>query len=173
MSLFTLLAGVAIAIVFGWGAFAKVIRFSEWQQALHAYHLPRSVDLAASIGVPCVELGVVVLLGTGHARAGSALTLALLASFSLALLTARPVQGNSLPCGCFGRATRHDYRLLVARNAGLACLAGIILVGGRDDLLAGSLHPASMTLLPAALVGLGVAMAFWIGREITQVVRKQ
>ncbi|MDP9233272.1 MAG: hypothetical protein M3P01_01820, partial [Actinomycetota bacterium] len=116
---------------------------------------------------------VVALLGTGHARAGAALTMALLAGFSLALVSARQSQGNRLPCGCFGRATLHDYRLLVARNAGLACLAGIILIGGRDRLLTGSLRPNATSLLPAALAGLGVVMVLWIGHEVTDAMRKQ
>ncbi|HEX3326644.1 MAG TPA: MauE/DoxX family redox-associated membrane protein [Actinomycetota bacterium] len=173
MSLITLLAGAVIAIVFGWGAVAKIIRFSEWQQALRAYRLPSRIGLAASVVVPGAELTVAALLGTGHARAGAALTMALLAGFSLALVSARQAQGNRLPCGCFGRATPHDYRLLVARNAGLACLAGIILIGGRDRLLTGSLRPNTTSLLPAALAGLGVVMVLWIGREVADAMRKQ
>jgi hypothetical protein len=173
MSLITQLAGFLVALVFGWGAIAKLLRFSQWQQALGAYRLPLLIERIASRVVPVAELAVAGLFVTGHALAGAALTVALLAGFSLALLAARQRQGDRLPCGCFGRATPHDYRLLVARNGALACLAGVVLIDGRDRLFTDAMKPTSATLLPAALVVVGLSMALWMGREITEAMRKR
>jgi Methylamine utilisation protein MauE len=173
MSLITQLAGSLVALVFGWGAIAKLVRFSQWQQALGAYRLPPLVARAASTLVPLAEIAVTGLFVTDHALAGAALTVALLAGFSLALLSAHRSQGNRLPCGCFGRATPHDYRLLVGRNGALACLAGVVLIDGRDRLFTDAMRPTSTTLLPAALVVLGLSMALWMGREVTEAMRKR
>ena len=60
----------------------------------------------AAGAVPLAESGVVALLIFGHALAGAALTLALLALFSLAFLTAQQKADGPIPCGCFGRATQ-------------------------------------------------------------------
>jgi Methylamine utilisation protein MauE len=173
MSLITQLAGFLVALVFGWGAIAKLVRFSQWQHALGSYRLPRLIGRAASMLVPLAELAVAGLFVTDHALAGAALTVALLAVFSLALLSARQIQGNRLPCGCFGRATPHDYRLLVARNGALACLAAVVLIDGRNHLFTDAIRPNSTTLLPAALVVLGLSMALWMGREIAEAMRKR
>ena len=172
MSVLSLLAGSLIAVTLGGGALAKAVRFSQWQQALKVYRLPRPLELSASVGVPLAEAGVLALLLTGRARAGAALSLALLSAFSLALLAARRSQGDRLPCGCFGRATRHDFRVLIARNAGLACLAGVVLIGGRDRLIP-DVAPGSTMLLPVALGVLGVAVALWMGLEVTEAMRKR
>jgi Methylamine utilisation protein MauE len=172
MSLITLLAGSVLAFVFGWGALAKLVRFPQWQTALAVYRLPAGGATIAAVVVPFLESIVVALLGTGHALAGAALTLGLLAAFSLALLSARREHADRLPCGCFGRTTLHDYRLLVARNAGLAVLAGIVLIDGRDHLMTESLWSAPTTLLPTALVVVGLSLALWVGRELIEGMRR-
>jgi di/tricarboxylate transporter len=172
MSLVTPLAGFVLAVIFGWGALAKLVRFRQWRTALAVYRLPSGIAMAASVVVPFSEMAVVGLLVTGHALAGAALTLGLLATFSLTLLSARKEHGDRLPCGCFGRATRHDYRLLVARNAGIAFLAGILLIDGRDHLMTQSLQPASTTLLPTALVIIGLLLTLWVTRELTEGMRR-
>ncbi|MEA2508724.1 MAG: Methylamine utilization protein MauE [Actinomycetota bacterium] len=172
MSVLTLLAGVLVALVLGWAALAKLIRFSHWQQALGAYGLPTRVASVASIAVPLAELAVVCLMLVGRARAGAALTLGLLSVFSLTLPQMSQKHGNRVPCGCFGKATSYDLRLLIARNGALAALAGIILIGGRDHLVIGSIHSA-WTVLPSALVFVGLSLAFWVGRELTEASRRQ
>ena len=173
MPLLTVLAASVVGLVFGWGAAAKLMRFPQWQEALRAYRLPIGVTRAASLVVPVAELTVVLLLILGRARAGAALTLALLSIFSLALLSARLSQGDRLPCGCFGRATPHDYRLLIARNAVLASLAAMILIDGRDRLLGDITHPASVVLLPLLLVVVGLSVVVWLGRELSATLRRQ
>ncbi|MEA2505596.1 MAG: Methylamine utilization protein MauE [Actinomycetota bacterium] len=172
MSLIPLLAGWILAVVFAWGALAKLVQFRRWQDALEAYRLPPGMSSPASAGVPVAELAVVGLLVSGHALAGSGLCLMLLAAFSLALLTARQKGSNRLPCGCFGRATLHDYRLLVARNAGLTLLAALVLINGHDRLLADPIGPTSAGLLPVALVTVGGIVLFWVARELAAVMRR-
>jgi hypothetical protein len=173
MALITLLAGSLIGVVFAVGAIAKVVRFGEWKLALEAYRLPRAARAAASVAVPVAESAVVALLVLDQARAGAALTLALLAIFSSGLLYARREHGDRLPCGCFGRAVPHDYRLLAARNAGLAILAGIVLVNDHDRLLNHVTMPGPSALLPAALVIVGLSLAVWVARELSQAARRQ
>jgi Methylamine utilisation protein MauE len=172
MSLMPLLAGWILGAVFAWGALAKLVQFRRWQEALGAYRLPSAISMPASAGVPVAELAVVGLLVSGHALAASALCLMLLATFSLALLSARQKGSNRLPCGCFGRATLHDYRLLVARNAGLALLAALVLINGHERLLGDPIGPASAGLLPVALVAVGGIVLFWVVRELAVVMRR-
>jgi hypothetical protein len=171
MSQITLLAGSTIGVVFGWGALAKMLRFPEWRHALEAYDLPVGLSLWARVGVPVAELVVVGMLVSGHARAGAALTLTLLALFSLALFRAGRKGGDLLPCGCFGGATPRDYRLLIGRNGGLAFFAGVIMIGSRDRLVSADLSSTS-ALLPAALVVVGVMVLVWMGRELSAVMRR-
>jgi Methylamine utilisation protein MauE len=171
MSVITLLAGAIVAVVMGWAALAKLMRFRAWRQALEVYGLPAPVAVAASIGVPVSELSVVGLMLLGRALPGAALTLGLLSVFSLTVPKAR--EGARVPCGCFGGAKSYDYRLLIARNAALAALAGIILIGGRDHLFSGSLHAAWTTVLPSVLAVVGLSLALWVGRELTEASRGQ
>jgi Methylamine utilisation protein MauE len=172
MSSLSFVAAAIVGAVFGSGALAKLVRFRQWQEALQAYRLPPNVSRAASVGVPLAEAAVVALLLAGRALAGGALTLMLLAVFSLALLSARQNGSDRIPCGCFGSATPHDYRLLVARNAALAVLAGIVLAGGRQHLTI-ALPPSGAPLLPIALVALGVALLGWLARELSASMRRQ
>jgi hypothetical protein len=172
MSSLSFVAAAIVGAVFGSGAVAKLVRFPQWQEALWAYRLPPNVSRAASVGVPLAEGAVVGLLLGSHALAGAALTLMLLALFSLALLSARQNGSDRIPCGCFGTATPHDYRLLVGRNAALAILAGIVLAGGRQHLTVG-LPASGAPPLPIALVAVGVTVLGWLARELSAALRRQ
>jgi Methylamine utilisation protein MauE len=172
MSFLTLLAGVLVALVLGWAAVAKLVRFSQWREALGAYGLPPGVASVAAVAVPLAELSVVGLMLVGRALAGAALTLGLLSVFSLTFPRVRLESGNRVPCGCFGKATNVDIRLLIARNGALAALAGIILIAGRDHLVTGSISGWA-TVLPSVLVVIGLSLALWLVREITEASRRQ
>jgi Methylamine utilisation protein MauE len=172
MSILTLLAGVLVALVLAWAAVAKLVRFAQWRQALDAYGLPASLASVAAVAVPVAELSVVGLMLVGRALAGAALTLGLLSVFSLSFPRLRLESGSRVPCGCFGKATSLDVRLLLARNGALAALAGIILIGGRDRLVTGSISPWT-TVLPSVLVVTGLSLALWLGREITEASRRR
>ena len=151
-----------LAATFAWAALAKVVRWSRWRAALEGYELPPLLRVGALGGVPVVEAGAAALLLAGLTRVGAALTIALLACFSAALFYARERRGGRVPCGCFGRATDRDYRVLLLRNGALGVLAASLLASRRDLSPArGWAAPSGGDLLPAALVAGGVALVAW------------
>lgn len=159
------LSAVLLAGAFAWAGLAKALDPSGWSSALARYGLDERLRRVTIVGVPVVEVATSVVTLVVSARAGAALSTALLASFSLALLRARTAVGDRLPCGCFGKASERDYRLMIARNAALAGLAGLVLVSGlREGALAGYARPGAVEALPALLVVLGIALAAWIAR---------
>nr|MBA2724559.1 hypothetical protein [Actinomycetota bacterium] len=132
------------------------------------YALPEPVAKAALVGVPLVESAVPALFVAGETRAAGALALFLLAAFSLAVLRARRAAGDKLPCGCFGKLKKRDYRVTLVRNGGLAFVAAIVLVGRRDfGLFEGFAPPQGSEVLAAALLVLGALMAIWLVRTAT------
>lgn len=154
-------ASLALAAMFAWAAAAKLFRPAGWRAAISGYGLGRGEPLAF-VTVPGVELLVAVTILWVSARAGAALSLTLLASFSAAVVHARSQRGDRLPCGCFGRATERDYRALLARNACAGCAAALVLLGGGRDGIAGSPSVTSgPELVPVALTCLGAALAGW------------
>jgi len=158
----------ALALVFAWAGIAKILRFSEWRAALVAYRLPVRIRALAVAGVPLLEGAVVALLIAGATRAGAALTVALVASFSLALQRAQPSDDGRLPCGCFGKTKDRDYRLMLVRNALIAAVAGLLLIFGSDvGFLEGISSPGWDELLPAALGLVGVILGGWLIYEST------
>ncbi|MDQ3951885.1 MAG: hypothetical protein M3279_02800 [Actinomycetota bacterium] len=158
-----LLVPSLLGLAFVWAAVAKITRFGAWRSALSGYRLPQMVMGPALFLVPAIELATAFLLARGGdvTRAGAALTVGLLAAFSLAVLRARRLQGDRLPCGCFGGSGSRDYRLMLVRNALLgAVAAAILLVPGvaRYEVDA----PEAAQLVPAALAALGVALIAWL-----------
>lgn len=129
-------------------------------------------EAALSVGVPAAEAGVPVLVLFDRSRAAAALALALLALFSLALLRARALRGDRLPCGCFGRAGERDYRLMLARNGSLGVLAGTVLAAGRDVRVLEELGaPDASEVIPAALALLGIVVLAWLAWTLSSTVR--
>jgi uncharacterized membrane protein YphA (DoxX/SURF4 family) len=152
-----------LGVTFVWAAVAKLVRWARWREALRAYALPPGVARLATPSVPIVELAVAALVLSGRTKVGAALTLVLLSGFSGALLHAQQRRGNRLPCGCFGRATERDYRLMLARNALLAGLAAVLLVTRGDVWVADGLStPSAADLLPVLLVVGGVGLGVWL-----------
>ncbi|MFN2390030.1 MAG: MauE/DoxX family redox-associated membrane protein [Actinomycetota bacterium] len=150
-----------LAAAFGWAAASKVANLAGWRAGLEPYGLPRSFAGVTLVGVPLAEAGVVVLTVLGRHRAAAALALALLASFSLALLRARSRIGARLPCGCFGRSKTRPFSVLVARNALLSVLAAAtLLLAGAHEVEIGP--PTGSALLPALLGATGLAVGTWM-----------
>jgi hypothetical protein len=159
--------------VFAWAAIAKVARFRMWQAVLARYRLPVTASTAAAIGVPLAETAVAALLLAGATRAGAALSVSLLSAFSLVLLRARALQGDRLPCGCFGAAKERDYRLMLLRNGSLAVLAAALLLEGRDiDPMTGFGLPSAAEALPAILTVAGLLLVTWMGLIVASSFRK-
>lgn len=146
-----------------WAAVAKAARFGQWRAALGGYGLEGRAERAASLAVPLAEALCVVLLAAGPMRAGAALSLALLAAFSLAIVRARSLQSsNDLPCGCFGGTEARDYRVMLVRNAALGVLGAIVMVGAPERGLVAQVSLARGDLLPALLVALAFLLALWM-----------
>ena len=168
------LAALILAACLTWAALAKAVRLGQWQTALAAFRLDPGLARIASLGVPATELGCSVVLVGVHAKAGAAATLALLSGFCLAILRARALQGDRVPCGCFGRAAARDYRTLLARNFGLGVIASAVLLSDLDH---GALQaveaPAPSELVPAALVVAGVVLIGWMALGTAEDLRRK
>jgi hypothetical protein len=156
-----------LAAVFAWAGVAKVVRRSNWREGLRRYRFgPLEVPLAA--GVPVAELAIVAGLVAGLTRAFAALTLGMLAGFSLAVVRARTFAGDLLPCNCFGRSPAHDYRTMLVRNGLLGLPAAAILIAGEDFYLFGETPwPSAAEAVPVTLVGLGLLLGGWMVRAIS------
>lgn len=154
-----------LALTFAWAAVAKVVRPRRWLDALDGYGFRGRWRLAVTIAVPVAEFTVPALFAIGGARLGAALTLALVAAFSLAVLNARTVQGDRLPCGCFGGVGARDYRLMLARNAALAALAAFVLLTERSRALSG-LASGDM-VVPIVLSVAGLALIGWMIYQVS------
>jgi hypothetical protein len=155
-----------LGLTFAWAAAAKLIRWNRWRDALRAYTLPPSVVRLATPGVPAMELAAAALVLSGRTKVGAALTVVLLSAFSGALVHAQQRRGNRLPCGCFGRATERDYKVMLARNALLAGLAAVLLVARHDVWIGEGLSaPSATDALPAVLVVAGLGLALWLVRH--------
>jgi uncharacterized membrane protein YphA (DoxX/SURF4 family) len=162
-----------LASVFAWAAVAKVVRFGAWRSVLAGYRLPAGTERPIAVLVPLVEVAVAALLLIGETRAGAALSVMLLSSFSLALVRARALQGDRLPCGCFGATKERDYKLLLLRNGVLALLPAALLLGGRDVVpTSGVGWPSMSDALPTLLTLAGLVAALWIAREVASSFKK-
>jgi hypothetical protein len=151
------LAAELLAGVFAWAAVAKVARFGRWRKSLAAYRLPR--EQALRVLVPAFEAAVPGLVLAGRPGLAGGLALLLLAAFAWAILRARRLGGDRLPCGCFGGAARRDYRLLLGRDVALGVVAASALVDsaalpGLNGVEATDVLPVLMTALGAALAAL-------------------
>lgn len=158
-----------LAVAFFWAAVAKASRPSAWRTALLGYRLPDGIVAPALVLVPVFEILTAVLLSGGGTatRAGAALSVALLAAFSLAVLRARRLRGDRLPCGCFGGTGSRDYRLMLVRNAFLGAVAALVLLVPRVARYELEAPPASQ-LVPALLVAVGVALLGWLAVSVTR-----
>jgi hypothetical protein len=159
------IAALLLGFLFLWAAAAKALRWHAWARALTTYSLGRWRS-PVQVTVPGAELIVGILLLAGPAQIGAALALAMLAAFCLAVLRARSLRGDRLPCGCFGRDERRDYKTMLLRNSLLGGLAAIVLLSETELPLDGVRVPGAREVLPAILVGLGVLLAVWVAWEI-------
>ena len=163
----------ALAVVFAWAATAKTAQWGSWRSSLSAYGIPPRLEAVVAAAVPAAEVAVVALVVGGLTNVAMALALALLALFSLGVVRARSRSGDRLPCGCFGKTEERDYRFMLVRNALLASLAGIVLIGDGESLVEGAEMPAADEILPALLAAGGLLLAAWMFRHVTQLMRRR
>ena len=161
-----LVATIALAFAFAWAALVKIARFPAWREALGGYGLPAPAESVASVAVPVAELAVAGTLLFGAARVGAAMTIFLLSAFSLAVLRARALEGDQVPCGCFGDTKARDYRVMITRNVLLGVLAAAVLLLGAEG---ESAHWAvtGAEILPAALACAGVVACLAVVRSVS------
>jgi hypothetical protein len=152
------LASLLLGATFAWASLAKVFGWRRWRRALTHYRLaPRGEEVAA-VAVPVTEAGTCALLMTGTSRIGCALALAVVSGFSIAIVRARFLGGDALPCGCFGGDGAIDFRRLLLRNAVLGAAAAFVLVAGGVK----SPTPSLSQMAPVLLVATGLLLVLWV-----------
>ena len=170
------LAGVAaatLAIAFGWAAVTKVVRARRWRRSVQSYGFGDGFERTVAVGVPLVEVGVGVLPFLGLSSTAGVLSLGVLAVFSVGIVAARIRNGPRLDCGCFGGARVRDYRLLLARNGGLAIVAIVAWRRGTDAWIgADFVAPSGGELVAAGLVALGLVLATLVVVATVRTVRR-
>lgn len=155
-------SAVALAIAFAWAAVSKLASYQRWRRALRGYGLPSGLERAALVGTPALEAVTVGLILTGPLEVAGALSLALLAGFSVVVLRARATQGDRLPCGCFGGTDERDYRLMLVRNAVLGLPAGALMLSGKPGLIDRMESFKGSDVLPLGLVVLAGGLIVWM-----------
>jgi hypothetical protein len=159
------LASVCLAGAFAWAGSMKVIRAERWRMDLVSYRMSRALRVAVFLVLPWVELGIAGALITGAARVAAVLAIGLLGVFCAAIVRTRLLLGtNELGCGCFGGARILDYRLMLARNVGLATLAALIVASGGGSSAARGLElggPGALLALLSALAVVAIAWVLW------------
>ena len=166
------IASLLLCTTFAWAALAKLLGYGRWTVILERYGLPSALRRVAAPGIPAGEAAIAVTGAFLTPRIGAAAALATLAVFSLAVLRARRINGDKLPCGCFGGSEERHYRTMILRNAFLAALAAAVLLGPR------SLHPLDLSVptiddaLPAALVVTGLALAAWTALQVSNALKR-
>jgi hypothetical protein len=158
------LASIVLAGAFAWAGSMKAVRSERWRMDLVSYRLARPVRVAVFLALPWIELGIAGALIAGAARSGAVVALGLLGIFCAAIIRTRLVLGtDKLGCGCFGGNRIFDYRLMLARNVGLAALAGVVLsASGRyEDSGLALGGPGALLWLLSALAVIGLVWIFW------------
>ena len=155
------IASLCLALAFAWAATAKITRFGRWRATLGRYGFPRTMVPAIAVAVPLLELVVVFVTIAASVRTGAIASLVLLVAFSLAIVRARAINGDRLPCGCFGGTTERHYSAMLVRNAALAVLA-VVALGAQGLQPAVGRMPTSSELVPVLLVLAGVALILWV-----------
>ncbi|HWC13902.1 MAG TPA: MauE/DoxX family redox-associated membrane protein [Actinomycetota bacterium] len=156
------IASIFLAGAFLWAGASKLVTYSRWRGIVRRYALPSPVRSVSTLVVPLLELGVAFLIVLVSPRGGAAVALANLCLFSLAVLRARSLNGDKLPCGCFGGAEERHYATMLWRNFALALLVAVVLRGPEAPITAGASLPGRGDMIPAALTLVGAAVVVWM-----------
>ena len=164
-------AAWGLIATFGWAAVAKLVRSDAWPAAVAGFGFEGPAARVVAVAVPVLEGAIVVFLATGVLRLAGALTLTLVAAFSAAIVRVRTAgSSDKVPCGCFGGSGETDYRLLLGRNAALAVLAALVLLGPRSTSL---VLPAGTELVPTALVVVAGILLTWVAVQTVSSLRRR
>lgn len=121
-----------LAAVFMWAAASKVVSSRRWRRALAALALPQSFERVAVWAVPTSEALVPLLIVAGLPRVAAGWSAALLIVFSLTIAASSGRMSGRVACGCFGGRESVGLRSLLARNATLLAIAGVVAVRGAE-----------------------------------------
>lgn len=170
---FARIASLLLAGAFLWAGVAKALGYARWRAVVARYALPAPLGSVTAPVVPAVEISIALVILLVSPRAGAVLALAALSLFSLAVLRARSINGDKLPCGCFGGREERHYSAMLWRNFLLAVLAALVLRGPEQAItLPGSL-PERSELVPVALIAAGVIMIVWMAWQISGAWRRR
>ncbi len=124
------MARLAVAVVFGWAAFAKWADRPGTRRAVEDFGVPPRWADAVAWGLPAVELAVAVaVLPSWTAVWAGVLALLLLAGFSI-VIAVLLTRGRRPACSCFGAASADPIgRMSLIRNAAIATLTGLAVWG--------------------------------------------
>jgi hypothetical protein len=124
--------------------------------------------------VPLLEGAVVALVLVGELPPAGALCIAAVSAFSLAILRRRSVEGDRLPCACFGRSTTRDYRVMLTRNLLLAVTGAVVVLEGPGvSVFDGLRAPGPGELLPVVLVVAGAILITWMVVQASTSLRRK
>ena len=165
------IASLLLAGAFAWAALAKLSGFGAWRNVLAGYGIPERLRPSVSVAVPLGELVIAFVTVLVAAQIGALLSLMALAGFSLAILRARSLQGDRLPCGCFGGADVRSYKTMMLRNVLLALLAGTVLLG--DVTASRPSLPGAGESIPAVLTIVGAALIVWVAWQTSVSLRRR
>jgi hypothetical protein len=167
------IAPLFLALAFAWAAVAKLSGFGRWRTALAGYGLPSAIEPATALLVPFAEMAVAFVTIAVSVRSGAVTAAVMLALFSLAILRARSVKGDRLPCGCFGGSTERHYSAMLMRNAALGVAAAISLFGSGGPGGAVDSMPEGTDVLPATLVLAGLALVGWVAVQTSRSLQRR
>ncbi len=167
MELVALIARLALAITFSISAVAKIRDADGARQAVRDFGVPAGVAPLVAMSLAPLEIASAVLLLTTDVgvTAGGLLALALLAAFTVGIVT-NLLRGKRVDCHCFGAmSTKPLSWWSVVRNAAMIALALVVLAGGTTQgwpwqVVTDTFADLSTTeaWLTAGLIGLAVAV---------------
>lgn len=168
MSAALLVARLLLAAVFAVAGVAKIADRRGARHAFEDFGVPARLAAPLALGLPVAELAIAIALlplATAAEAALAALALLLLFTAAIALNLAR---GRSPDCHCFGQlhSAAASWRTL-ARNGGLAALAGFVAWQEWQDDAGTSAGVLLGWAPPAEMLGLSLLLAMgWFGYEL-------
>jgi thiol-disulfide isomerase/thioredoxin/uncharacterized membrane protein YphA (DoxX/SURF4 family) len=157
--------GLMLAVVFAAAGVTKLSDRAGTRDAVGAFGVPERLAGSVALSLPVAELTVATLMLFGSTRvAGAAGALALLVLF-IVVIAANLARGRRPECHCFGQlhSAPAGWKTL-ARNAGLAILALVVLVlghrhpGASAIAWVGKLDASELLALSAGFGVLGLAI---------------
>jgi uncharacterized membrane protein YphA (DoxX/SURF4 family)/thiol-disulfide isomerase/thioredoxin len=175
MSTVVLALRIVLAGVFAVAAVGKLLDLEGSRQAVRNFGVPERAARAAGVALPLVELAIAVsLVLTPSAQWAAVAAFLLLLAFIAGIANALR-RGDAPDCHCFGQIhSAPAGRGTLARNAGLAALAVIVVAEGPGPSIASWVSDRTAAELVAVAagalaVGFGLfALQLWLERRELQ-----